>query len=686
MKSIAFIILFSFLFNSLALSAQDYPRKNIDPSQIADELFGFQDQDLNYDDIYENALQLLSNPININLASAEELRFLKILSETQIQSLIAYRKENGALQSIYELQAVPDFDMATIYRFVQFVKVPDPTASISHALIKRALYEENNFIITRYERTFERKKGYDSIAGNDRQFKGSPDKLYLRLRTSRPGDFSFGLTAEKDAGEQLAINTSSHQYLFDFLSYHAQIQNKGRLKNMVVGDYQSQFAQGLMFGGGFGMGKGAETVTTTRRANIGFTPYTSANEFGLQRGIATTYEITKNVYISTFFSRIKRDANLNGDEDDDVGISSFQLTGLHRNNAELEDRKKIKEINTGVIIHYNHNRIDAGVMYNYLKFNNPVNSKTSLYNQFAFSGTQNKNVGAYVNYNYKNFLVFAEVSKSMSAGMGGVVGITGTLTPRLDISLLYRKYNRNYYSFYTNAFSEGTMPQNELGIYSGWRYSFNKKFTLTGYMDFFRFPWLRFRSYKPSNGQEWLARFSYQPSKLVQMFVQMREEKKVRNISHDPSLYQTAEGMKRNYWINFTYELVRHLKMKTRAQFSTYQIDDKTTSGSALIQDISVDFGKLECTARYALFDTEDFDNRQYAYEQDVWLAYSLPSYYGTGVRNFVLLEYRFSKKISFWLRYGRTRYTNTDSIGSGLDQIAGNTKTDIKFQLRLKL
>jgi hypothetical protein len=685
MKTRALLLAASFLFAN-QVKSQDYPRKNIDASRLADELFGFQDLDLNYEDLYENTLQLLSNPVNLNKVSEEELRFLNVLTEIQIQGFINYRKENGDLQSIYELQAVPEFDLTTIYKLVPFARVPDPSSEINSSLFKRAIFEDNNFIITRYERTLEQKKGYDSNVEDDKQFKGSPDKFYLRFRTSRPGDFSFGLTAEKDAGEAMAISPSSNQYLFDFLSYHAQIQNKGKLKNLIVGDYQIQFAQGLMFGGAFGMGKGAETVTTARRNNIGFTPYTSANEFGLQRGIAATYELTKSVYLSTFFSSAKRDAHLNGNEDDDAGISSFQLTGLHRNNMELENRKRIKEENTGIIIHYNRRRVDAGVMYNYLQFSKPVNSKNSLYNQFAFSGTLNENIGAYINYNYNNFLLFGEFSKTLSAGIGGVVGITGALTNKLDVSLLYRKYDRNYYSFYTNAFSEGTTPQNESGIYSGWRYSFSRKLTFTGYFDFFQFPWLRFRIYKPSNGHEWLARITYQPSKQIQVFVQVREEDKARNINYDPILYQTQTGTKRNYWINFAYGLSQHLKMKTRAQFSTYHIDNKTTSGSALIQDISVDIGKFECTARYALFDTDDFDNRQYAYEQDVWLAYSLPSYYGTGVRNFILLEYRMSKRISLWLRYSRTRYSNIDVIGTGADQIKGNTKNDIKLQLRLKL
>src|SRR5678815_4680817 len=90
--------------------AQEHPKKEVDLEILADQLFGFQDLDLNYEELYENIALLLSNQINLNKASADELRFLNLLSESQVQSLIHYRDEDGALLSVYELQAVPGFE------------------------------------------------------------------------------------------------------------------------------------------------------------------------------------------------------------------------------------------------------------------------------------------------------------------------------------------------------------------------------------------------------------------------------------------------------------------------------------------------------------------------------------------------------------------------------------------------
>src|SRR5688572_3963823 len=93
-----------FFITHIAVDAQEYQKKEVDLEILADQLFGFQDLDLNYEELYESIALLLSNQINLNKASSDELRFLNILSESQVQNLIHYRNENGALLSVYELQ------------------------------------------------------------------------------------------------------------------------------------------------------------------------------------------------------------------------------------------------------------------------------------------------------------------------------------------------------------------------------------------------------------------------------------------------------------------------------------------------------------------------------------------------------------------------------------------------------
>jgi hypothetical protein len=274
----------------------------------------------------------------------------------------------------------------------------------------------------------------------------------------------------------------------------------------------------------------------------------------------------------------------------------------------------------------------------------------------------------------------------LSHGKAVTIGTLGSLTPKLDIALLYRNFSKDFYSFYSNAVAESTVPQNESGVYWGLKYSFDKKYSMSGYLDLFRFPWLRYRSYASSAGREWLVRLNYRPSKMVSFFVQAREELKARNIPTESNLYKTGMGSKKNFWINADYMATLKLSLKTRVQLSSYSFNNTYTNGLALIQDLNFDIGRFTFSTRYALFDTDDYDNRQYVYEKDVWLAFSFPAYYGVGIRSYALVQYKASQKIDLWVRWARTTYTDRDTIGSGGETIYGNTKNDLKFQVRIKL
>ncbi len=677
-------LLLPFYFPSTILS-QDFPNKEIDVDRITDELYGFQDSDMNYEDLYENVLQLFSNPVNLNKAGEEDLRFLNLLSLAQIKNLIDYRKENKNLLSVYELQAIPGYDLPTIKKLLPFVKVVDPGNILDANFWEKIRKESDNYFLVRYGRTLQIPKGNSSLAQPGIRFRGSPDKLYLRFRTSKPGDFSMGFTAEKDAGESIDWNAANRYYGVDYLSFHFQLQNKGRLKNLIVGDYQSQFGQGVMLGGILGMGKGAETITTLRRSNIGVVPYTSVNEAGFLRGMAATVKVADHLFITTFYSNTKRDATLSEDSVSSTIISSFQTTGLHRNEIELSSRKKIVDKNWGAVLQYNANQLDMGIMFNEVSFDATVLRNPRVYNRFAFGGIQNRNIGLYFNHTFQNLAFFSELSHSISYGNAFTAGVLWSLTNKLDLSLSYRKFDRDFYSFYSNAFAESSATQNENGMYWGWKYSINQKINIAGYLDLFQFPWLRYRDYAPSTGHEWLLRFSYQPSRTVLIFIQGREESKDRNMTGEHStLYQTSQGNKYNYWINIDYGLRQKLRLKTRAQFSTFRFAGRHTKGMAFIQDIRTEIGKFKVTARYAIFDTDDYDNRQYAYENDVYLAYAMPAYYSAGVRKVGMIEYKMNRAVSLWLRCAHTRYLNEKTIGSGLETIEGNSKTDIKFQLRI--
>lgn len=680
-----FLFPFFFLFVSSAYS-QDLTKKDFNPSHLVDEIFATQDANINYEQLYENYLQWISHPLDLNTVTDEQLRSLHILSPQQINAFLSYRKESGKILSEYELQTI--LDEATFLKLIPFVKVNETTQSLNRSILKRIISEPNKYLLLRWGRTIEKQNGYTDSATSSNKYLGGPGNMYVRFRTSRSGDFSAGFTLKKDAGEKMMWSPASGYYGFDYLSFHLQALNKGKIKNLVLGDYQAQFAQGIMLGSVFGIGKNGETVNTLRRANIGYTPYTSLYEAGYFRGAALSYALNKDLTLHTLASLRGRDGSLQSDTLSNTGdfVSSFGFTGLHRTTKELSNRNAITESNEAVVLQFKREKLDGGLMGHYTHFSVPLQRSSSLYNQFQFNGSDNTNVGAYLNYNLNNFAFFSEYVRTINHGSALVTGVLASLSSKLESSLVFRKFARNFYSFYSNAIAENSIPQNEEGIYWGLKYSFSKKISAAGYIDLFSFPWLKYRSYAPSDGNEWLARFNWRPSKTVYFFIQVREESKQRNTNEAGNLYATNIGTKRNYWINCDYAASSRLSFRTRWQFSEYQLGKSFSNGVALIQDVSYDLKKISVTARFALFDTDDYDNRLYVHEKDAWLAFSFPAYFGKGLRQMLMFQYKLTEKVDVWLRWAYTNYLNQEIIGSGGDQISGSSRNDVKFQARIRL
>ncbi|WP_312332065.1 hypothetical protein [Sphingobacterium sp.] len=96
--------------------------------------------------------------------------------------------------------------------------------------------------------------------------------------------------------------------------------------------------------------------------------------------------------------------------------------------------------------------------------------------------------------------------------------------------------------------------------------------------------------------------------------------------------------------------------------------------------------GKLQSSMRIAYFDAASYDNRIYAYEQDVLYAAGFGMYNTKGWRTYLNLNYRLSRHLRVWAKYGIYYYPGRETIGTGLDQIDGNIKSEVKLQLKWQL
>ncbi len=681
-----FLITFFLCLCQIVASAQQSSRPEIDLEVFAERLFQVQSEELNYEDLYESLLLFYQNPINLNTTTREELASLYILSPSQLAAFFEHRDKTGKLLAIFELQTITGFDKQTINDLLPFVTVTDnPNNNLP--LLKKIFSEKNNYLILRHTQTLEEQRGYRSDASNP--YNGASNRLFGRLRVSHSKDFSLGVTFEKDAGEAFGFSQENGTTGFDYYSYHLYLENRGKVKTLALGDYQLQFGQGLVFGAGFNPGKGSETVATIKKSSLGLRPYSSVLESGFFRGAGITLK-QNNFNITTFYSRLQQDGNLQSDTtftDFDEFISSIQETGFHRTRNELGNRNQITEQNVGGNITYKSGALELGGNILYTDYSTPLSRRPNNVNQFEFRGNNNYIGSAYANYNWQNFLLFSEVARSKSGGIGAIAGFVTSFTQQIDFSLVLRNYDRDFHSFYGNGFGESSRTINERGIYWGLKIKPSRRYFFTAYYDRFSFPWLRFRTEAPSDGYEYLVRANYAPKRNILIYAQVRQEADQLTINdNEGNLNRLIDTRKNNYLINIDYAANSKLSLKSRVQWSNYKENDVTTSGIALIQDISYRHRKLRFSSRFAIFDTEDFENRQFVYERNVLFTFSIPAYNGRGVRNYLLVQYNATRKVNFWVRYARTRFSDRNVIGTGNEEIIGNTRSEITLQMRIKL
>lgn len=688
MRKIKFYIILLLICSSQLGFTQGESKEKNEIIEQRIEYIGGENEDIDYTTLFDNLFYFYDHPINLNdTKEVESLLEIGLISDLQLLSLKTHIATNNKLMTIYELQAVPGFDLETIRNVLPFVKVSQElfTPNVS---FKEIMKNSSNEIYLRNIRDVEQKKGYSPKEEiDDVRYLGSPDKLFLRYRFKYLNKISIGFTAEKDQGEEFFKGSQKNG--FDYYSAHFFMKDFGRLKALAVGDYHFQVGQGLTLWSGLAFGKSID-VSSIKRNAVGIRQYASADENNFLRGGAVTLGITKQLNFSAFYSRKKIDANVTDTIDfqnNELEFSSFQNSGFHRLNTELNDKDAIQESHFGGRIEYKNQALNIGATGFASEYGGEFNRNLSFYNQFEFSNNKNSVFGVDYNYVHRNFNLFGEISRSENGGVAYVNGLLMSLDPRFSFTVLHRNYQKEYQNLLSNGFAESN-TRNEKGIYMGFDAKVNKQFNFTGYIDFFTFPWLKYQAYTSNTGgYDYNLQLTYKRSRNFTAYIRLKHQiRDINNSADESSIYQLVDETRTNYRLNLSYKITDNLSLKNRVEVVKYKKGtNKEELGFLAYQDVvfKPKSKSYSFTARYALFDVESYNARVYAYENDVLYYFYIPAYYKVGSRFYLTARYKYRKKFDFWIRYGIWNYRNEETILSGLEEIQGNTRSDVKVVFR---
>jgi hypothetical protein len=431
---------------------------------------------------------------------------------------------------------------------------------------------------------------------------------------------------------------------------------------------------------------------TVKKSLQGIRRYSSSNENRFMRGVATTFRAGK-FDLSIFYSNKRIDANVS--VYDSVSkevkeVSSLQNSGLHNTTSRIADERSVRENFTGAHLQYRHALFEIGATLSHIRFNANISPERQLYKIHAFTGKKLVNSGIhYQTLPFAGMIFFGETAFAHGSDWGTVNGLLMDWGPRIDVSLLHRYYGPEYVAFYGSSFSESTANTNEEGWYVGVKLDPFKHWNIIGYVDVFSFPWLRYRVSSPGTGHDYFIQAEYVPSEATKMSWRIQQEFKPQD--SDVESLNMPYPVKRNKFrwrYQIAYQLSKDLTLKNRLQSVLVRKENKKERGYMIYQDVNYAFSEfpLSLAFRYAMFDTDSYDARIYAYENNVMYTFSVPGYYYKGNRVYLLAVYKWNRSLRVGMRYARSYYPDRSSIGSGLNAIHGNVKSEITLQMRLKL
>ena len=620
------------------------------------------------------------NKLDLNSASADELRRLHILTDEQIEALVKRRYLMGKFETPQELCTIPGFEEWFVLRLLNFVTIEDRDVQLKGHKFKGDIY-------LRIGRLFPDVAGLkpknNSVGA---PYLGDPYKGLLRLRMSLDENWSVGAVAEKDAGEPLFSHGISTA---DFTSAYIAYENKRKpIARAVIGHYSARFGQGLGLWTGFST-DASSVQTSIDRNGVGIRPSMSASEYGYLRGAAIM--LVKNRWQATLFgSHTDNDATIFEDDDTTVvRIQSIQQDGYHRTKNELAGRNNVEILTYGGYLAKGFNKSNIGIGANYWHTSKELCSSDELYKINYPAGKYITTIHGDYHSQLRKVRLYGEMAfqKSNVTALAFMQAIDITLGGGNYLTLAYRNFGKHYYAAQQNPFSKAGKPGGESGVYIGLQISPFSSLSVLANANVYRNSWLTYQKLFPSDGYKLRLKASYMITSKTTIEFRARLDR--NDVASSADRYQMEREHRTSYKILLSSTPLPILRFRTQAEHVHHKEEGQPgADGFWIAEDIKLSLNKPDLTviAMMAHFDTDNYDSRIYTYLPDLLYSMSIPSYSGRGVLAVMQVKYGFLRNFEIAARAHLTHYYDRTEIGSGNQMTDGRNRLDVRVQLRAKL
>jgi len=611
------------------------PNNFIDISQIQDKY-----------DIFSK------NPININTTSLIKLQNLPLVNDNILKKL----RDSGPYTTNTELMdTINSYQIEKIMKFILIKCL---------STVKTTKTRNGINYIARNQSILQDRKGF-----TDKRYLDSELGLYQKININY-NDFELNSVIDKDAGEI---------YLNDFTSISAKYDNEDF--KAILGDYNLSFGLGNVYDQSFLSLKNTDFINTSTEYGYGAEINRSTLENNFFRGIYTEYNFTYDFKVSTFYSNINRGATL--DKKTNL-ISSIYQSGYYRTGTEIEKVGVLNEKLVGLDIQYNYNDFSFGILSTYLNYNKEIKSSSSS----SFNGKNGLISSIYGAFNVEDnsfkYELGVDANNNISFRTNYLLAISNNVSFLTDL----RYAAPNYRAPYASNFGEQSFVSNEKGILTGIVFS-KGNYYLSLFSDIYSTELSTFTTKHPVKGAQFFTDFRLKDGKQEYSFRLNYERKSDSFTSDSINSKLTIPYDKINARFDINTNLGLGLRLRARAEIS-YKLNEYTESetGNLFLLEIKKRDNNLNLYygISFISFNTTSFESVIYGFQYQVpGLAYVYP-FYQNGNNISLFLKYDFYKYLDLWIRFNNLYKNNNENIGSGYEEIQGNNRSQVIFQVQLKI
>ena len=606
---IALLSAILFLYPNLYIRAQELPQWLISAiEEIEYSTEGASEQ------LYDYFYELLRNPLDINNCSREDLESLVFMDPFQIEGILDYRNDYGAILTPSELSLIDGFGE-------QFAKNIAPFFIFGNSPSSQDKY-------SRISGKWETRLKYPLKKGMKYPLKGAlPFTIASKFVLDIGENGSLWSTMESDAGENIFPDFISLGVSVDNIPI---LRNRLKIRRIVCGDYSLRLSQGVMLWNSFSISSAQEPSSMIKRGALTLHPYRSTSEGEFFRGAAIFLEWKEMIDLTLFYSNNMVDAKIEGDS-----FVSLPTDGLHDTENKLLNRNTLNMEMVGGDIGFFFEGFKVGARWSSFKYPLEDRRKRYEYNKYQKFEGWNTSFGVDLFYSVGGVRCVAEVALDKELDLGAMATVVAPLGDGLEAGLSLR--------YFDCKLSLPSKLYNECGALISVKWSPSRKILCSGNFSYTYSPLSRYRVKGDSHRAKGICDFSWMPDSAHKLSCQLSAS------------YDSGFDLKK-YYVKATYQL---------------QIDSSMTISSRIHCSYSERFGILSyiegkygwgeglfsLLLRATAFNVPSWDSRIYTYERDIPGSFSVPAYYGTGVGGYLYFRYRPKRWIDVNFRCGGTLY-----------------------------